>query len=86
MSQLNQENKHGFLYPRSRYYGKAQPENVAFNAKLQEFAHQVGYLTNFATSGKLTPEEAYTQMKTLWKDLKLSKKNLGIGTQSIEKS
>ncbi|MFQ4145301.1 hypothetical protein [Chlorogloeopsis sp. ULAP02] len=81
MSQFHQKDKHSFFYPRSRYYGKPQPENLAFNTKLQEFAHQVGYITNFATSGKLSPEEAYTQMKTLWKDLKLSKKNLGIGTR-----
>jgi len=26
------------LYPKSRYYGEVKPENLVFNANLQEFA------------------------------------------------
>lgn len=68
-----------FLYPRSRYYGEFTPQNLAFNANLQEFAQRVSYLCNLETGGKISPDEAYEQIKALWKELKKSKKNLGIG-------
>lgn len=68
-----------FLYPRSRYYGKIQPENMVFNANLQEFAQRVNFICALETGGKLPPEEAYKQIKKLWKQLKRSKKELGIG-------
>lgn len=81
MEKSNQEHKNNFLYPRSRYYGQVKPENLIFNANLQEFAQKVGYISNLETSGKLTPEEAYKQIKSLWKQLKHSKKQLRIGNQ-----
>jgi hypothetical protein len=81
MVQPNQEDKNRFFYPRSRYYGEFHPENVVFNANLQEFAQRVGYISNLETSGKLTPEQAYKQIKALWKQLKRSKKQLNIGKQ-----
>jgi len=68
-----------FLYPRSRYYGQINPENMVFNANLQEFAQRVNFICALETSGKLPPEEAYKQIKGLWKQLKKSKKQLGIG-------
>ena len=71
--------KSDFLYPRSRYYGQVKPENLVFNANLQEFAQRVGYICNLETSGKISPEESYRQIKVLWKQLKRAKKQLGIG-------
>jgi hypothetical protein len=71
--------KDDFLYPRGRYYGHVQPENLVFNANLQEFAQRVSYICNLETSGKLPPGEAYKQIKMLWKQLKRSKKQLRIG-------
>jgi hypothetical protein len=71
--------KDDFLYPRGRYYGHVQPENLVFNANLQEFAQRISYICNLETSGKLPPEEAYEQIKALWKQLKRSKKELRIG-------
>lgn len=68
-----------FLYPRSRYYGQVKPENLVFNANLQEFAQQVSYICNLETGGKISPEESYRRIKELWKQLKRSKKQLGIG-------
>ena len=68
-----------FLYPRSRYYGQVKPENLVFNANLQEFAQRVSYICNLETSGKLSPEESYEQIKTLWEQLKRTKQQLGIG-------
>lgn len=72
-----------FLYPRSRYYGQVKPENLVFNANLQEFAQQVSYICNLETSGKLAPDEAYKKIQALWKQLKRSKKQLGIGDDSF---
>lgn len=73
-----------FLYPRSRYYGQVKPENLVFNANLQEFAQQVSYICNLETSGKLSPEESYQKIRALWKQLKRSKKQLGIGDDSFQ--
>lgn len=78
MEDSDWKNKENFLYPRSRYYGQFKPENLVFNANLQEFAQKAGYVVNLQTSGKITSEEAYRQIKILWKKLKHSKKELGI--------
>ncbi|OKH43304.1 hypothetical protein NIES2101_30845 [Calothrix sp. HK-06] len=75
------DDKDKFLYPRSRYYGQFDPKNLVFNANLQEFAQKIGYITALETSGKLSPEDAYNQVKALWKQLKRSKKELGIGEE-----
>jgi len=79
MVQPNPKDKDSFIYPRSRYYGEVKPENLIFNANLQEFAHKVGYVANLETGGKLTPEEAYNHIQMLWKDLKHSKQELKVG-------
>lgn len=71
--------KNDFLYPYQRYRGDFTPENLAFNANLQEFAQKVSIICNLETSGKLSAEVAYKQIKALWKELKESKKELGIG-------
>lgn len=73
-----------FLYPRSRYYGPVKPENLVFNANLQEFAQRISFICNLETNGKISSEEAYKQIKSLWKQLKRSKKQLGIGGKSSE--
>lgn len=77
--QMNTNEKANFLYPRSRYYGSVNPENLVFNANLQEFTQRINFICALETSGKLTPEEAYKQISALWKQLKRSKKELGIG-------
>ncbi|NET61743.1 MAG: hypothetical protein F6K47_38170 [Symploca sp. SIO2E6] len=71
--------KSNFLYPQSPYRGDFTPENLVFNANLQEFAQQVNYICNLETAGKLQPEEAYQRIKVLWKQLKHSRKELAIG-------
>ena len=81
MTNSDKADKENFLYPRSRYHGEFKPENLVFNANLQEFAQKVGYIVNLQTSGKTTSEEAYTQIKALWKQLKQSKKELGINDE-----
>lgn len=76
---VNNNDKNNFLYPRSSYHGKIQPENLVFNANLQEFAQKISYICNLETGGKLPPDDAYKQIKSLWKELKRSKKALNIG-------
>lgn len=76
--------KDDFLYPHSRYYGQVNPENLVFNANLQEFAQKISYICNLETSGKITPQEAYEQIKELWKQLKRTKKQLRIGEEPFK--
>ncbi len=71
--------QNSFLYPRSRYYGRFSPEAIAFNANMQEFAQRVSYISALGTAGKLSPEQAYEQVKGLWKQLKSSKKVMNVG-------
>ena len=70
--------KNDFLYPRSSYNGDFTPENLLFNANLQEFTQRASLICGLETSGKISPEEAYDQLKKLWKKLKQSRKNLNI--------
>ncbi|MEL6321871.1 MAG: hypothetical protein AAFQ57_14680 [Cyanobacteria bacterium J06626_14] len=70
--------KREFLYPRARYQGDVKPENLVFNANLQEFAQRVTYLSCLETSGKISALDAYEQVHDLWKQLKRSKRELGI--------
>ncbi len=72
-----------FMYPRSRYYGEVRPQNLVFNANLQEFTQKVSYICNLETAGKVSPEDAYKEIKRLWKQLKQSKKQLGIGDDPL---
>jgi hypothetical protein len=82
MAESSQNGKDNFFYPRHRYHGQFSPEALAFNANLQEFAQRVGYISGLETSGKLSAEQAYEQVKHLWKQLKHSKKALGIGADT----
>ncbi len=70
--------KEEFLYPRSQYNGDFSPQNLAFNANLQEFAHKVGYICALQTGGHLPAAEAYARIKALWHELKESQKSLKI--------
>ncbi|WP_310480994.1 hypothetical protein [Chamaesiphon sp. VAR_48_metabat_403] len=71
-----------FLYNNNRYNGDFTPQHLVFNSNLQEFTQRVSFICSLETAGKLTPEESYKQIKALWKELKRSKKQLGIGEQS----
>jgi hypothetical protein len=76
--------KQNFLFPHSQYRGPVKPENLVFNANLQEFAQRVSYITSLETNGKISPEVSYRKIKALWKDLKQSKKSLQIGENPFE--
>ncbi|MFZ4556986.1 MAG: DUF7219 family protein [Pseudanabaena sp.] len=65
-----------FLFPKSRYYGKFSPENLLFNANLQEFSHRVSIICALETGGKISAQEAFLQIAELWHQLEESKQNL----------
>jgi sigma54-dependent transcription regulator len=71
--------KSSFLYPTSRYYGEVKPENLVFNANLQEISHKVTYLSNLAANGKISLEEAYERIESLMVNLDNTKNQLGVG-------
>ncbi len=64
------------LFPKSRYYGAFTPENLMFNANLQEFSHRVSIICSLETGGKISSQEAYLQIAELWQQLERSKRNL----------
>ena len=71
-----------FIYQRSRYFGHFTPENLAFNANLQDFSQKVSYICSLQTGGKIAPEIAYQEIRALWQQLKRSKQQIGIGEVS----
>ncbi|UBF24920.1 hypothetical protein K9N68_25200 [Kovacikia minuta CCNUW1] len=76
--------KDDFLYPRSTYRGEVKPENLVFNANLQEFAQKASFICNLETNGKMAPLDAYQQIKALYKQLRQSKKALGLGESPFQ--
>jgi transcriptional regulator with AAA-type ATPase domain len=68
--------KEEFLNPLSPYYGEPDLGQMMFNANLQEFANKVDLLCALQTGGKISADDAYTEIKKLWKELKDSKKAL----------
>ena len=76
MAEENEQLKNEFFYPKSRYHGEFTPEQLAFNANLQEFAQRVSIVCGLETGGQIATEDAYRQIKALWKQLKQSKQAL----------
>lgn len=66
------------MFPQSRYYGTFTPNNLMFNANLQEFSHRVSIICALETGGKISAQEAHTQIAELWQQLEGSKQNLSI--------
>ena len=73
-----------FIHPHSRYRGQAKPENLVFNANLQEFSHRVSLICGLESNGKISPHESYKQIKSLWKQLQRSKRELGVGQHPFQ--
>lgn len=55
------------------------PEEILFNNNLREFTVKIEHICSLEMNGKVPQEEAYRRIRDLWKALKRSKKNLGIG-------
>jgi len=54
------------------------PEEMIFDANLQEFANRVGIICGLESGGKISQQEAYERIRSLWKQLKKSRRNLHI--------
>lgn len=73
-----------FLLKTSRFQGKFTPENLMFDANLQEFAQRVNYICGLAADGKISLKEAYSQIETLFEVLERSKQQLLINENFCE--
>lgn len=71
-----------FLYPKSDYQGSFQPENLVFNSNLQEFSQRVSYICALQTNGKLSPNESFQKIESLWTQLSQSHHHLIINQLS----
>jgi hypothetical protein len=74
----NRRDLDNFLCPRSRYYGEFSPQQLTFNANLQEFAQRINYISGLQTGGKLSADEAYNQIQSLYQKLQQSKQGLDL--------
>lgn len=76
MSDDKEHFKRKLFNPQSRFRGEFTPENLAFNANLQEFANRISIICNLETGGHISADDAYQQIKELWSQLKQSKAQL----------
>ena len=61
----------------SSFHGKDwTPQRAAFHQNLEQFADRIGLIVGLQANGKISQEEAYEQIKSLWKTLKISKNDL----------
>jgi hypothetical protein len=52
------------------------PTSLVFHQNLESFAERVGLIVALQSNGKLSQEQAYDQIRTIWKKLGESKKDL----------
>lgn len=52
------------------------PQRLMFHQNLETFAERVGLIVGLQGNGKISQEEAYAQIKRVWKTLKQSKDHL----------
>ncbi|NQV11288.1 MAG: hypothetical protein HQ527_09020 [Cyanobacteria bacterium] len=52
------------------------PERVAFHQNLEMFAERVGLIVGLQSNGKVSQDNAYSEIRQLWKELKGSKGHL----------
>ncbi len=61
----------------SSFHGKDwSPQRAAFHQNLEQFADRIGLIVGLQANGKVSQEEAYEQIKELWKALKVSRTDL----------
>ena len=73
---MSNPDKDRFLNPISNFRGEFSPQNLAFNANLQEFTNRISIICALETGGKISSNEAYQQIKELWIKLDASRQNL----------
>ncbi|MFM7268746.1 MAG: hypothetical protein ACKOZT_09190 [Cyanobium sp.] len=52
------------------------PQRLMFHQNLESFAERVGLIVGLQSNGKLSQDQAYAQIRKLWKGLKASKGTL----------
>jgi hypothetical protein len=52
------------------------PERLAFHQNLESFAERVGLIVGLQSNGKMSQDQAYDEIRKLWKSLRTSKDNL----------
>jgi len=52
------------------------PDRLMFHQNLETFAERVGLIVGLQANGKLSQDQAYDQIKQVWKQLKLSRDEL----------
>jgi hypothetical protein len=52
------------------------PQRLAFHQNLMGFAERVGLIVGLQSNGKISQDEAYIEIRRIWKDLKDSKQQL----------
>ena len=52
------------------------PERLMFHQNLETFADQVGLIVGLQANGKMSQDQAYAQIKKIWKNLKFSRDSL----------
>ncbi|WP_416223672.1 hypothetical protein [Synechococcus sp. CBW1107] len=66
----------------SAYHGDDwSPQRLAFHQNLERFADRVGLIVGLQSNGKLNQDQAYDEIRMLWKELKGSKNGLEITGQ-----
>jgi hypothetical protein len=68
-----------YIHHGSSYHGEFTPANLVFDANLQIFSRRVGFISALENGGKLSPQDAFSQIGELWEELENSAHNLGIG-------
>ena len=61
----------------SSFHGKDwSPQRAAFHQNLEQFADRIGLIVGLQANGKVSQENAYEQIKDMWKHLKESRNGL----------
>jgi hypothetical protein len=78
MTTPKRQSKEEFLCPTPSINPDADVSflDIALVNNLNNFSHHVSYLTNMAIGGKMTAEDAYLEIKKLYKAMKQSHKSL----------
>ena len=65
------------MEPHSGYRGSDwTPQRLMFHQNLESFAERVGLVVGLQSNGKVSQEQAYAEIRRIWKDLKDSKDTL----------
>ena len=65
------------MEPHSTYRGSDwTPQRLMFHQNLESFAERVGLVVGLQSNGKMSQEQAYAEIRRIWKDLKESKDTL----------